>query len=259
MLRRLVKVPALANSGADSFEWPTITSLQTLQKKNISHALLELRCKEDGHLCNENGAIWILDCDADLQFQLCVSAHTEPNEHRSASTTSKVLCQHYDWSTITEHVHTFVAASNHCLSTMGGGNVPRPYGLAVHGTAFNDLLQFDYLEISKAILREKYILMLRDDHSNYCRRFAFPDTSAENAARPIIDWSAAFGVPSESMSYRPTHFKNGTVRLVTKGLSVPHHFTLLYISWSSGGIERLVEVLLRTFRPVTSELQLAHK
>lgn len=70
--------------------------------------------------------------------------------------------------------------------------------------------------------------MLRDDHSNYCWIVAFPGTSAKNAARAIIVWRAAFGVPSRLIFNGSTHFKNETVRVVAKGLRVQYHFTLPY-------------------------------
>ena len=50
--------------------------------------------------------------------------------------------------------------------------------------------------------------------------------------------------------------KNETVRLLTKGLKVPHHFTLPYTPWSNGSIERLGKELLRVFRSVISELRM---
>lgn len=70
--------------------------------------------------------------------------------------------------------------------------------------------------------------MLRDDNSNYCWLFAFQDNATENAARAIIDWCAAFGVPRGLMSDDPTYFKNETSHLVGKGVRVSHHSTLLY-------------------------------
>lgn len=96
--------------------------------------------------------------------------------------------------------------------------------------------------------------MLRDDHSDYKWFFNFPNTDAENAAHAIIDWCAAFGVPNGMMSDGPTHFKNETLRSVSKGLKVPHHFTLPYTPWSNGAVERLGKELLRIFRSVISEL-----
>lgn len=98
--------------------------------------------------------------------------------------------------------------------------------------------------------------MLRDDHSDHKWFFAFANESAENAAQAIIDCCAAFGVPNRLMSDGPTHFKNETVRLVTRGLKVPHHFSLPYTLWSNGAVERLGKELVRTFRAMLSELQM---
>ena len=92
------------------------------------------------------------------------------------------------------------SATSHCLSTQGGEKVPRPFGPAVHGTAPNDLVQFDYIEIGPSNTGEKYVLMVRDDHSDYKWFFPFANTNAENAAIAIIDWCAAFTVPKSLMS-----------------------------------------------------------
>lgn len=84
----------------------------------------------------------------------------------------------------------------HCISTTGGEKIPRPFGPALHGSKTNDLLQFDYIDLGKAISGPKYVLMLCDDHSEYSWMFAFPDTTAGNAAHALIDWCAAFNVPN---------------------------------------------------------------
>lgn len=112
------------------------------------------------------------------------------------------------------------------------------------------------MEIAPAASVENYVLMLCDDHSNYCWLFAFPDTVAENSARVIIDWSAAFGVPEDLMSDGPTNFKNETLRLVAKGLCVPHHFMLRWAPWSNEAVERLGKGLLSVYCAVVSELNL---
>lgn len=121
---------------------------------------------------------------------------------------------------------TFIHTCIHCLSTSGGEKTAHPFGQFVHGTKPNDLLQFDYLEIGSSSENEKYVLMMRDDHSGYVWLFPSTYISAEHAAQSIIDWSAAFGVPGSLMSYDPTHFKNQTLHLVAKGLKVPYHFSL---------------------------------
>ena len=60
------------------------------------------------------------------------------------------------------------------------------------------------------------------------------------------------------MSDGPTHFKNETVRLVTKNLKTPHHFMLPYCPWSNGDVARLGRELIRVLRATLSELQMDH-
>lgn len=48
--------------------------------------------------------------------------------------------------------------------------------------------------------------MMRDEFSNYFSFFACPVTAANNAARAVTDWDAAFGIPSGVMSDGPTLF-----------------------------------------------------
>lgn len=104
--------------------------------------------------------------------------------------------------------------------------VTRPRGPAVHGNAPNDLLQFDYMEIASAAANEKYILMLRGDHSTNSWLFACSDTVAENTACAIISWSAAFIHTKSLMSGDAAHFKSDLLRFFGKDIPVPHHFTL---------------------------------
>lgn len=255
VVRRLVSIPTLPSSSASDFEWPSPESISAAQAKFAASRPPRLMLI-DGLWKNPAGSIWIPDDSDDLQLRLCIIAHTGPSGHRGAKSTESTLRKNFFWSTMTSDVRTFVRSCIHCLSTIGGEKVPRPFGPAIHGTKANDLLQFDYVEIANTPSGMKYILMLRDDHSDYKWLLPFPDTSAENAARAIIDWSAAFGVPKGLMSDGPTHFKNETMRLVSKGLKVPHHFTLPYSPWSNGAVERLGKELLRVFRSKSSELQM---
>lgn len=254
-IRRLVHIPVLPSSSAADFDWPDPSGIADEQQRLHSTRPQGL-IFSDGLWRNEANAVWIPDDCDELQLRLCVIAHTGPSGHRGASSTESTVRQHFFWPTMKTDVDTFVKSCIHCLSTTGGGRVPRPYGPAFHGTSANDLLQFDYIEVAPSTTGDKYVLMLRDDHSDYKWFFAFADTSAENAAHAIVDWCAAFGVPKSLMSDGPTHFKNETLNRLSKGLKVPHHFTLPYTPWSNGAVERLGKELLRVFRSITSELLL---
>lgn len=255
-IRRIVRIPELPSSSTEGFEWPTAPSIISAQESAAEERPPNL-CREENIWKNPSGAIWIPDSSSDLQLRLCIIAHTGASGHRGAGSTEKVLRKYYFWSTMTTDIRSFVRACIHCLSTTGGGKIPRPYGPAVHGTNPNDLLQFDYFDIGPSRTGEKYVLLLRDDATDYKWMFAFPDTSAENAATAIIDWSAAFGVPKGLMSDGPTHFRNETLRLIAKGLKTTHHFTLPYSPWSNGAVERLGKEMLRVFRSIVSEFQMS--
>lgn len=58
------------------------------------------------------------------------------------------------------------------------------------------------------------------------------------------------------MSDGPTHFKDETIRLLTKGLHVLHRSTIPYCPWSNGAVERLGKEVLRAARSLLSVLQL---
>lgn len=97
------------------------------------------------------------------------------------------------WSTLSKDVQMCARSCIHYLSTTGGGHVPRSFGLVVHVTNPNDVLQFDYIEIAEGSAFEKYILMLRDDHSEYRWLYSFSSTSAKISASAIIEWQLDLG------------------------------------------------------------------
>ncbi|CDF38803.1 unnamed protein product [Chondrus crispus] len=254
-IRRLVRIPALPSASADDFEWPSSRDIAKAQNETALPRPKNLQ-KSNGLWLTSTGAIWIPDDSTDLQLRLCVIAHTNAAGHRGSRTTEHVMCKAYHWSTQSADIGEFVKACIHCLSTTGGGKMPRRFGPAFHGTHRNDLLQFDYIDLGTGSDGANYVLMMRDDFSDYKWFFPFADTSAANAATAIIDWCAALGVPKSLMSDGPTHLRNETIRLVAKGLKVPHHFTLPYCPWSNGAVERLGKELVRTCRATLSELQM---
>lgn len=84
--------------------------------------------------------------------------------------------------------------------------------------------------------RMKNVPMLRDNHRVYAF-FAFPDTSAENAAWNTINKATAFAVSKSFTTDKPSQFKKKTVCLSAKGVKVEHHFTHPYSPWGNGVID----------------------
>lgn len=94
--------------------------------------------------------------------------------------------------------------------------------------------------------------MVKDDHSGYCWLYPAITTDAVTVTEALLDKSVAFVALSGLISDGPTHFKNETVRLVTKELRTAHHFTQPYRPWSNGAIERLDKEVLRIARALLS-------
>lgn len=160
---------------------------------------------------------------------------------------------------LTADVRTFALACNRCLFTVKREKVPRPFGPAVFDTEPSDLVQIDYIDLEPSKNDDKYVLVLRDDHSHYELFFCFPNTDTEIAATAITEWCFIFEVSSALMSYGPAHFKNDTAGLITKGLQVPHHSTLRYCLWSSGAGERLGRELVLVLRSTLFMLCMDHQ
>ncbi len=254
-IRRIVQIPPLVSASDKEFNWPSESEVALTQKNNSSSRPKSLQ-KVAGLWCKKSGAVWVPENAADLQLRICVIGHTSTAGHRGQKATASIIRRQCFWKSLDVDVQTFVRNCIHCLSTNGGAKVPRPFGPTCHGTKPNDLIQFDYIEMGPSRVGHKYILMIRDDFSSYLWLFPFENANSENSASAILEWATTFTIPKGFMSDGGAHFQNETVRLVSKGLRSPHHFTLPYTPWSNGAIERVGKEVLRIFRATLSELRM---
>lgn len=191
--------------------------MATLQENHSSQRPTGL-VEKNGMLCYLNSSIWVPDDADNMQLRLCIIAHTGLSGHHGRHYTETVLTKFFFWFALFADVRSFVSACIHCLSTVEEERVPCPFGPAVYKAKPNGLLQFHYINQGPSTDRAKYVLMLRDDNSDYKWFFPAADTSAEHAAQ----------VPRGLMSDGPTNLKTNTVWRITKRLKVLHDFTLPY-------------------------------
>lgn len=109
----------------------------------------------------------------------------------------------------------------------------------LHGVKPNALLQLDYLKLGAIKRGCKYVVIRRDDQSNYYWLLPFAGTGREDAAQAIVIECGVFGTPEGLMYDGPTHFRNEKVRLFTTVLRTVHHLTLPECRWSNRTVERL--------------------
>lgn len=254
IVRRLVLIPPLTSSLSESFDWPGMSDIIE-QQQQYPPADLQLHY-EDNVLRTKQNKIWIPNPSQALQLRILIGGHSGVYGHRGQDITIQNIEANFFWDTLREDCKQFVRKCIHFLSTTGGRKVPRPFGPSFFGDAPNALLQFDYLKMDPSFEGSNYLLVIKDDFSSYCWLLPFAKATADNAADSLLEWSTTFTVPDALMSDGGSHFKNETVRILSKSLRVPHHFTLPYTPWSNGSIERLNKEVLRILRSTLSELQL---
>lgn len=134
---------------------------------------------------------------------------------------------------------------------------PSSLVLSKHGTSPNDLLQFNYIEIAPFWTGKNIRSLVAQGPLGLQVGFCFRDHigrkrgTGHNRVGSVIRLLKIFLFDS------PTHLKNETMLLVTKGLIFPHQFTLSYSPWIGGTVDRLGMVIsFQTIRSVCSELQL---
>jgi len=246
------------NPGLDSsLDWPTFKDIITSQENTSEKPPSWFNKTEQGWV-DASGVSWLPPNDELLKLRILIAAHTGPGGHRGWGPTRASIRQHFYWKSIDKDVESFVKSCLHCLATEPGTVVPRPLGHALHADKPNKLLHFDFCYMGNGEKGNRYVLILKDDFSGYIRLIPSKEATAEVTADSLIQWFSLFGVVTEWVSDRGTHFKNELVKLLRDQVKANHHFTLAYCPWSNGTVEVVCRELLRASRAILSEYQLPH-
>lgn len=68
------------------------------------------------------------DDSSDLQFRLCIIGDTNAARLRGAASTESTIPHALVWSALGPNVRQIVKSSIHCIYTIGGGEITRPFG-----------------------------------------------------------------------------------------------------------------------------------
>jgi Integrase core domain/Chromo (CHRromatin Organisation MOdifier) domain len=143
-----------------------------------------------------------------------------------------------------EDMQLFLRNCIHCHSTSGPYRIPRPLMQTLHATLPNQLLHFDFLYIGPSISACTYVLILKNDHTNYAWLGACKDADGDSAVQAILEWCSAFGIVHDWCSDQGRHFVNLLMQSVARELRVKHRFTTAYAPWANGPLP--VEVVRRS-------------
>lgn len=231
---------------------------------------------EDGIRMDKDNRVWVPDVDG-LRLRICIVAHQGIAGHRGMTTTKKAIMKRFTWKRITRDIEEFVRKCIHCQTSTGGTRVPRPWAEALHATEKNQVLHFDFMLIDRKESRKhreraerkrdgdedgraplhasrmEYLLVLKDDFTDFTWLFPTPDASAAGVVDALLYWCSLFGKPETFVTDQGSHFLNHVVAELESVLEVPHHFTVAYAPWSNGTVERVNKEVNRMLRALSSE------
>lgn len=247
------------NPGIDKkLDWPSISEVIESQKKSKLIPTKRFKQTSKG-FTDSNGITWIPHDDRLMKLRIIIASHTGLGGHRGAKVTSAAIKSQFHWLKMDEDVKDFVESCIHCLSTTSGDIIPRPLGHALHASAPNKLLHFDFCYMSQGEEDYLYVLVLKDDFSGYVWLEPTKAADADTVTDVLIRWFSSFGVVKNWVSDRGSHFRNELVKNLKERLNSSHHFTLAYCPWSNGTVEVVCRELLRATRALLSEFQLSQK
>jgi hypothetical protein len=94
----------------------------------------------------------------------------------------------------------------------------------------------------------RYLLVVLDAMSRYLQMYPIKDTTAVQAVKGLIKWTASFGVPLQILSDNGTQFANALVTEFVKHVGCEHVRVMPYSSEENGMVERGNKEALRHIR-----------
>lgn len=152
-------------------------------------------------------------------------------------------------------VNNFVKKSLHCLIHYQK-IIPRPLAEQVHASRRNEIIHYDYLYSNSKNQDFKFILVLKDDLTNYVQLSISKGCDHFTAADALLQWYSRFGHPSVHVSDNGTYFKNNVIKELRRLTGSNHHLTVAYSPWANGTVEVVDINILRLLRSLTSEFKL---
>ena len=239
------------------FIWPKAGDILDAQRHSLQqdNETAPVRQHRGLHV-NEQGLVWIPATAVALQLRICIVAHCGRGGHRGYSTTLQHIEDHFYWANVKGDVEAFCRSCLHCLLTLGGRRIPRPMGHALHSDRPNEVLHFDYLYMGPSATSDVYGLLLKDDASSFVWIEPCKAADAETTADVLLRWMASFGIATNWVSDRGSHFKNKVMSNINRAMHSQHHFTTPYCPQGNGTVETVCKEVLRACRALLSEFRM---
>lgn len=201
--------------------------------------------------------VWVPSKADHLKICITISAHSSIMGHLGEAVTLRNVQEHYYWKGMQADIHVFCSQCLHCLPTKLGKTIPRPLGSTIHGVTPNHVVRADFLYIGKSTTGKKSVLILKDDHTQYCHAIPVKQESAYEFSMALLRWAAFSRMPAVLAVDNGSHFINTVVKLLSKSTGIHSIIpSIAYVKQTHGGAENINKLFLHMLQSLCSENQL---
>lgn len=233
----------------DQLIWPNVDEIR---------ACLEEEMKEESSQCPDE-RMFVPDRNF-LRQRILIIGHCSSVGHRAFEVTLGNVQTYFWWSSLEEDVRRFLRNCIHCRQK-GPLTVPRPYASTLHAVFINQILQvhYDFLYINKRNQQYSYILVLKDDLSNFVELVLASAADHFVVADALLSWHSRYGSAEIHISDQGTHFTAMVIKELQRLLNIQMKPTVAYSPWANGTVEIVNKHVLEIFRALLSEFQMEQK
>ena len=242
----------------DDLEWPTLEHIresQSTHRPDGDRPDLEFSPADELWRDTKHQRTWIPEADVGLRSRLLIVSHCGPAGHRGVSSTFQNLKTYCYWKNCQRDVNDFVRQCLLCLQSKGGATTSRPLAEAAHATQPHAMLHLDWTELDASYDGMKYVLVIKDDFSQYVELYPSRNADAQAVATALEQWFSRFGLVNMLVTDQGTHFKNQYIRMLENKWSMKHHFTTAYCPWANGTVEVVNRTLKTVLRVLLREMK----
>ena len=246
--------------------WPDLGEIKRVQESTLdenNHQISDEKIEWDNnanvYVMSARGStklvVWIPNQAMNIQLRILIVAHTGIEGHRGIKTTLKNVLQFCYWTTVASDVKTFCETCLHC-SVNYPQIMPRPYSETLHANKRNQVLHYDFLYIGSMNPDYQYVLVIKDDFSNYVELIKCKSADHKVVVEALLHWYSRLGIPEIHVSDNASHFKNQVIKELNRQMSIKHHYTIAYAPWTNGTVEVVNKTLLEIMRALCSEMRI---
>lgn len=201
---------------------------------------------------NALGCIYVPEGN-DLRLRIVYHAHDGLGGHVAVRRTIDEVGNHFIlWLGYHDRgfVRQFVKACLPCEADKGGHVSPRKLGEIKRAVRPAQYVSWDWLYIGPSLQSAKWILVIKDDFSNFVQMFPADIPNSLDSADALMNWMSSFGVMEKVFSDKGSHFKNQAMTRLAKLMKIDLHFHASYVHYSNGAVERVLREIKRVFKAV---------